>query len=92
VTQRPDKLEANALTQCDNLMLLRLNGAADVERIASAFSFVAPSLLAEAPTFAKGEALLAGGIVARPMRASFGERVSPEGGGDVGTDWASRAG
>ena len=26
VTQRPEKLEPNALTQCDNLMLLRLNG------------------------------------------------------------------
>ena len=42
VTQRPDKLEPNALTQCDNLVLMRLNGAADVEGIASAFSFVPP--------------------------------------------------
>ena len=71
VTQRPDKLEQNALTQCDNLILLRLNGAADVERIAAAFSFVSPSLLAEAPSFAKGEALVAGGswkADARPLR------------------------
>jgi len=88
VTQRPEKLEPNALTQSDNLILLRLNGAADVARIASAFSFVAPSLLAEAPSFAKGEALVAGGIVGRPMRARFGGRVSPEGGGDVPTSWA----
>jgi uncharacterized protein len=88
VTQRPDKLEPNALTQCDNLMLLRLNGAADVERMVAAFSFVAPSLLGEAPTFAKGEALLAGGIVSRPMRAAFEGRLSPEGGGDVPATWA----
>ena len=88
VTQRPEKLEPNALTQCDNLALLRLNGAADVARIASAFSFVPPSLLAEAPSFAKGEALLAGGIVGRPTRARFGGRLSPEGGGDVPTGWA----
>lgn len=88
VTQRPDKLEPNALTQCDNLMLLRLNGAADVERIAAAFSFVAPSLLGEAPTFGKGEALLAGGIASRPMRAAFEGRLSPEGGGDVPATWA----
>ena len=90
VTQRPEKLEPNALTQSDNLILLRLNGAQDVERISSAFSFVAPSLLAEAPSFAKGEALIAGGIVGRPTRARFGGRVSPEGGGDVPTTWARR--
>jgi DNA helicase HerA-like ATPase len=88
VTQRPEKLEPNALTQSDNLILLRLNGAADVERIASAFSFVSPSLLAVAPSFAKGEALLAGGIVGRPTRARVGGRLSPEGGGDVPTTWA----
>jgi len=88
VTQRPEKLEPNGLTQSDNLILLRLNGAQDVARLASAFSFVAPSLLAEAPSFAKGEALIAGGIVGRPTRARFGGRVSPEGGGDVPTSWA----
>jgi hypothetical protein len=88
VTQRPDKLEPNALTQCDNLVLLRLNGAADVERLAAAFSFVPPPLLGEAPSFAKGEALIVGGIAARPTRAAFEGRLSPEGGGDVPTDWA----
>jgi DNA helicase HerA-like ATPase len=89
VTQRPEKLEPNALTQCDNLVLLRLNGAADAERLAAAFSFVPRGLIAEAPTFAKGEALLAGGIVGRPTRAAFEGRLSPEGGGDVPTNWAA---
>jgi DNA helicase HerA-like ATPase len=89
VTQRPDKLEPNALTQCDNLVLLRLNGVADVERIAAAFSFVPRALLGEAPSFAKGEALLAGGIVSRPTRAAFEGRLSREGGGDVPTPWTA---
>ena len=70
---------------------MRLNGAADVEGIASAFSFVPPALLAEAPTFGKGEALLAGGIAGRPARAAFEGRLSPEGGGDVPTTWATGA-
>jgi hypothetical protein len=89
VTQRPDKLEPNALSQCDNLVLMRLNGAADVERLASAFSFVPPALIGEAPSFAKGEALLVGGIVGRPTRLAFEGRLSPEGGGDVPTSWAT---
>ncbi len=88
VTQRPEKLEANALTQCDNLILLRLNGIADVDRMAAAFSFVPRPLIAEATSFSKGEALFAGPIVARPTRAAFEGRLSPEGGGDVPTDWA----
>ena len=92
VTQRPDKLEPNALTQCDNLVLLRLNGAADVARLAAAFSFVPSSLLGEAPSFAKGEALLVGGIAGRPTRAAIEGRLSPEGGGDVPTDWAPGSG
>jgi DNA helicase HerA-like ATPase len=89
VTQRPEKVDANALSQCDNLILMRLNGAADVERIAAAFSFVPRALIADAPTFAKGEALFAGGIVGRPMRAAFEQRLSPEGGGDLAASWAS---
>jgi hypothetical protein len=88
VTQRPDKLEPNALSQCDNLVLMRLNGAADVERLAAAFSFVPAALIGEAPSFAKGEALLVGGIVGRPTRLAFEGRLSPEGGGDVPTSWA----
>jgi uncharacterized protein len=91
VTQRPEKLEPNALTQCDNLVLMRLNGAADVEQIAGAFSFVPPALLAEAPSLGKGEALIAGGIAGRPLRAAFEGRLSREGGGDVAPTWAEGA-
>ena len=91
VTQRPDKLEPNALSQCDNLVLMRLNGAADVERLAAAFSFVPPALIGEAPSFAKGEALAVGGIVGRPTRLAFEGRLSPEGGADVPTSWATPA-
>jgi ATPase family associated with various cellular activities (AAA) len=92
VTQRPDKLEDNALTQCDNVVLMRLNGAADAARLAGAFSFIPPSLIAEAPTFVKGEGLIVGGIAGRPMRVRFGTRLSEEGGGDVPTTWAQARG
>jgi hypothetical protein len=88
-TQRPQKVHENVISQCDNLVLMRLNGAADVERLASAFSFVPPALIGEAPSFAKGEALLVGGIVGRPTRLAFEGRLSPEGGGDVPTSWAT---
>lgn len=88
-TQRPAKLHPNVLSQCDNLVLMRMHSAADLEHLAGAFSFVPPALLAEASYFAQGETLLAGKIVPSPLLARFGDRVSQEGGGDVAADWAT---
>lgn len=88
-TQRPAKLHPNVLSQCDNLVLMRMNSTADLEHLAGTFSFVPPALLAEASYFAQGETLLAGKIVPSPLLARFGERVSQEGGGDVPADWAA---
>lgn len=88
-TQRPQKLHANVLSQCDNLVLMRMNSAADLEHLAAVFSFVPPSMLATASYFAQGEALAAGKIVPSPLLARFGGRISPEGGGDIPADWAA---
>ena len=87
-TQRPAKIRPNALSQCDNLVLMRMNSAADLAWIAEIFSFAPDSMLARAPYFSQGETLLAGGIVSRPTLARFGGRLSPEGGGDVPATWA----
>jgi DNA helicase HerA-like ATPase len=88
-TQRPQKLHANVLSQCDNLVLMRMNSVADLDHLASVFSFVPPSLLATASYFGQGESLLAGKIVPSPLLARFGGRVSQEGGSDVPATWAT---
>lgn len=88
-TQRPQKLHVNVLSQCDNLALMRMNSAADLEHLAATFSFVRPSLFAAASHFAQGESLLAGKIVPSPLHARFGGRISQEGGSDVPADWAA---
>ena len=59
-TQRPQKVHPNVVTQCDNLVLMRLNSLADAAYARDVFSFVPPGLLARAPTFGLGEALVAG--------------------------------
>ncbi len=91
-TQRPDKIHPNALSQCDNLILMRMNSQGDLGQLAAAFSFVPASLLEQAPQFGKGETVLAGEIVHRPLLARFGERLSVEGGADVPTTWARSPG
>ena len=40
-------------------------------------------LLAQAPTFAKGQALFAGGFTGEPQLVQVGERLTEEGGSDV---------
>jgi hypothetical protein len=87
-TQRPQKLPENALTQCDNLVLMRLNARADLAFIEDAFSFVPAGLIGLASGFGLGEALVAGKIAPDPLLLRFGQRVSEEGGGDVPATWA----
>jgi DNA helicase HerA-like ATPase len=87
-TQRPQKIHPNVLSQCDNLVLLRMNSADDLDHIGAIFSFVPRSLVSQASQFSQGEALLAGKIVAAPTFGKFEGRISEEGGSDVPTEWA----
>ena len=88
-TQRPQKVHENVLSQCDNLILMRMNSTADLGFVGDVFSFVPQSLLARATTFRQGESLAAGKISPHPALVRFGARVSEEGGGDVPADWAA---
>jgi hypothetical protein len=89
-TQRPGKVHPNVVSQCDNLVLMRMNGAADVEELTSLFSHVPAPLLQRAPGFGLGQALVAGPISPVPLLAQIGARHTPEGGGDVPTTWTTR--
>jgi DNA helicase HerA-like ATPase len=87
-TQRPGKVHPNVVSQCDNLVLMRMNGAHDVDELVTLFSHVPPAILRRALGFGLGEALFAGPITPIPMVARIGTRQTPEGGGDVPTPWA----
>ena len=88
-TQRPQKVHENVLTQCDNLLLMRLNSAADTAFAQEAFSFVPPRLIGLASSFRQGESLVAGKLSPQPALLRFGARVSEEGGTDVPATWAA---
>ena len=87
-TQRPQKVHENVLSQCDNLLLMRMNSLADLGFVSEVFSFVPPSLLDRATTFRQGESLAAGLIAPHPAFLRFGQRLAQEGGGDVPADWS----
>jgi DNA helicase HerA-like ATPase len=87
-TQRPQKVHENVVSQCDNLVLMRMNSRSDLAILSEIFSFVPASLLALATEFGQGEAVVAGKLVPSPTLGRFGPRWSMEGGADVPSDWA----
>ncbi len=89
-TQRPQKVHPNVLSQADNLVLMRMNSAGDLEHLRETFSFVPPAMLDQAARFGLGESLLAGRIVPAPLFARIEGRFTAEGGGDVPATWAAR--
>ena len=82
-TQRPSKVHPDALSQCDNLALMRMSSPRDLAELADVFGYVPASLLERSPGFAQGQALFAGGFVELPALVQVGSRLTHEGGSDV---------
>jgi hypothetical protein len=90
-TQRPQKVQENIISQCDNLVLMRMASASDLAYVAETLSFTPAPLLDRATTFGQGESLVAGKIASHPAFVRFGPRIAEEGGGDVPTTWTAGA-
>jgi len=89
-TQRPAKVHPNVLSQCDNLLLMKMNSASDISELSEIFSFVPPSLIELAAGFGLGEGLAAGKIAPQPVLFRSGRRLTLEGGSDVPSTWAQQ--
>jgi hypothetical protein len=82
-TQRPSKVHPNALSQCDNLALMRMSSTRDLAELAEVFGYAPEALVERSPLFGQGQALFAGGFVEAPTLVQMGARLTVEGGGDV---------
>jgi hypothetical protein len=87
-TQRPQKVHPDVVTQCDNLLLMRMNSDGDLADLSHVFSFVPPGLVRGATTFRQGEALVGGKLFPQAGYVRMGARLSREGGSDVPATWA----
>lgn len=88
-TQRPQKIHRNVLSQCDNLLLMRVNSTGDLDELVDVFSHVPAPLIAEAKSHVMGEMLAAGPIAPTPLRLQVGVRWTKEGGADLPTSWTT---
>jgi len=87
-TQRPHRVNDLVVSQCDNLVLMRMTSIGDLAYVADTLSFAPPALLEQATSFRMGESLVAGRIASHPALVRFGSRIAEEGGADVPTTWA----
>ena len=82
-SQRPSKVHPQVLSQCDNLVLMRMNSPTDLAELVELFGFAPEAMLAVSPHFNQGELLVAGGFVPVPSLGRVGPRLTREGGVDV---------
>jgi uncharacterized protein len=82
-TQRPSKIHPSIISQCDNLVLMKMTSPSDLDELGSVFGFVPRALFDAAPHFRQGEALIAGGFAPAPVHIRVAQRLTYEGGSDV---------
>lgn len=82
-TQRPSRVDQSIMSQCDNLVLMKMSSSRDLEDLSATFGYVPPSMLARASIFRQGEAIVAGGFIPAPAFIKIRPRFTPEGGFDV---------
>jgi DNA helicase HerA-like ATPase len=87
-TQRPQRVDELVVSQCDNLVLMRMTSAGDRAYLAETLSFAPTALVDRAGALRPGEALVCGKIASHPAFVRFGPRIAEEGGSDVPSTWA----
>jgi uncharacterized protein len=87
-TQQPAKVHRNVISQCDNLLLMKMNSASDIRSLSETFSYAPEALVELAAGFQLGEGLAAGKIAPDPLLFRSGQRLTVEGGSDVPSTWA----
>ena len=90
-TQRPQRVTELVVSQCDNLLLMRMTSTSDLAYVSDVLSYAPKPLLDRATSFRIGESLVAGKAASHPALVRFGPRISEEGGADVPATWASGA-
>lgn len=65
-TQRPDTVHQKVVSQCDNLVLMKMNAASDIRQLSELFSYAPSTLIEQASSFGLGEGLAAGKIAPDP--------------------------
>ncbi len=79
ISQRPGRLDPDALSQCNTQFLLRIVNPIDQARVAESVETVGRELLSELPALTKGQVIVAGEAVNTPVLCRVRSRHTPHG-------------
>ncbi|NIS81867.1 MAG: DUF87 domain-containing protein [Anaerolineales bacterium] len=79
ISQRPGRLDPDALSQCNTQFLLRIVNPIDQSRVAESVETVGRDLLRELPALTKGQVIIAGEAVNTPVLCRVRTRHTPHG-------------
>lgn len=82
ISQRPGKLDQDALSQCMTQVMLRIVNPIDQANVAAAVEGASRDVLDELPALSKGQAVIVGQSVNAPVLVAVRERHTPHGGQD----------
>ncbi|MHA1594044.1 MAG: helicase HerA domain-containing protein [Candidatus Baldrarchaeia archaeon] len=83
VSQRPKSLDANALSQVNNMIILRLVEPSDQRHVQAASEMLSDDLLAQLPSLNVGEAIVLGLMIKIPALVKIDKFEGKISGGDV---------
>ena len=83
VTQRPSKIDQDALSQCNSQIILRITNPTDQRAVQDASEQLGESLMQDLPGLNIGEAIIVGELTRVPVMVRIRERRSREGGADI---------
>lgn len=80
ISQRPGKLDADVLSQCQTQCIMRIVNEIDQKSVASAIEGVGRDLLDNLPALSKGQVIVAGAGVNTPVICRVRTRITKHGG------------
>ena len=80
ISQRPGKLDADVLSQCQTQCIMRIVNEIDQKSVAAAIEGVGRDLLDNLPALSKGQVIIAGAAVNTPVICRVRPRITKHGG------------
>ncbi|HHQ44728.1 MAG TPA: ATP-binding protein [Candidatus Altiarchaeales archaeon] len=83
ISQRPNKLDADVLSQCNTQIIMKIVNPADQEHIRQSVEDVTEDIVNDLPSLSRGEALIVGSAIRLPVPTKIRQRETEVGGQDI---------
>ncbi len=83
ITQRPYKIDPDALSQCNSQIIMRMTNPEDQKAVKNSSERMSESLLNDLPGLNVGEAVIVGEVTRAPVMVKIRQRETEEGGADI---------